>query len=87
MTNWVPIPVPSGAPQDYYTGLGIIKYKDVVGMTGNIYGYTSWMWYMPENQAVLIAFFNEASVFTPGRTSREQEILGHLLDTVLEIMR
>jgi len=86
-TNWIPIPVQTGAPQDYYTGLGIMKYKDVVGMAGSIYGYTSWMWYMPENQSVLIAFFNQTSVFTPERKIREQELLTGLLNSILEIMR
>jgi len=71
--NWIPIPVVPGAPQESYTGLGIVKYKSIVGNSGGTYGYTSWMWRMPSKDATLVAFFNQTSTFTPSREAKEQE--------------
>jgi len=85
--NWIPVPVSPGTPQDSYTGLGIVRYKDVIGNSGGTYGYTSWVWYMPSNGATLIAFFNQTSTFTESREVQEQQLLAGLFLKVLDVMR
>ncbi len=85
--NWIAIPVSPGAPQDSFTGLGIVRYKDFIGNSGGTYGCTSWMWYLPSNGATLIAFFNQTSTFTPEREVKEQEALAELFISVLDIIK
>lgn len=85
--NWIPVPVSPGSPQDSFTGLGIVRYKDVIGNSGGTYGYTSWMWYIPSSKATLIAFFNETSTFNEEKEVREQQLLAEMFISVLSIMR
>jgi D-alanyl-D-alanine carboxypeptidase len=85
-TNWIPIPVAPGAPQESYTGLGIVKYRIFVGNSGGTYGYTSWMWHIPSKNGVLIAFFNQTSTFTQSRGVNEQTLLAELLNTIMAVV-
>jgi hypothetical protein len=43
------------------------------------------MWYIPEKQTTVIAFFNETSTFTPRCEVREQMALQKLLLTAFEV--
>lgn len=84
--EWVPMPVEPGRPPNAFSALGIGKYKGMIGNTGGTYGYTTWMWYIPEKDATLIAFFNETSAFDPALSAKEQTWLAEFLETVIKVI-
>ena len=45
-----------GKPQCY--GLGVIDFNGFLGHDGQIFGYTSWLGYMPQNGATIIVLTN-----------------------------
>jgi len=85
-TNWLPLPVSSGTPVESFTGLGIVRYKGLVGNSGATYGYAAWMWRMPATGATLVAFFNQKTTWEPARNAKEEEMMAELLKTVMEVM-
>lgn len=81
--SWTPMPTKPGTPPTAYTGLGIGKVFGWIGNTGGTYGYTTWMWYVPDTKATVVALFNETSTFTPEIEVKEQTALGEFLANVI----
>lgn len=84
--TWIPMPTKPGTPPSAFSGLGIGKVFGWVGNTGGTYGYTTWMWYVPSEQATVVAFFNETSTFTPKYEEVEQTALQELLQTAVSLI-
>jgi D-alanyl-D-alanine carboxypeptidase len=70
------IPNPGGIEIGY--GLGIFKLGDFIGHNGAIYGYSTAMFYLPSEDAVLVVEGNQSSNFLTATTAIMFQLAEHL---------